>query len=88
MVPEDRRRSPRIKHPSHVKLFIESEQPVIVEAQDFSEIGLYMIYDSDISPAIDSRVKIQVQGVEDAQILEARVIRVSEGQGFAVEFLL
>lgn len=85
---EDRRRSPRIRNPIKVKLFMENETPVVVQAQDFSEIGLYLIYEHEMAPEINSLIKLQVQGVIDAQIVDAKVIRVAQGQGFAVEFII
>jgi hypothetical protein len=84
----ERRKSPRLQHQTPVKLFFDEENPVTVQAQDFSNIGLFLIFDNEMAPIIDSIVKIQVQGIENAQIIDARVIRVVDGRGFAVEFLL
>jgi len=82
---EERRKSVRFPHRVKVKLFLEHGN-VTVEALDFSEIGMYLIYNGDLTPLINSLIKLQLQEHKDAQIINVRVIRVEPGKGFAVEF--
>ena len=84
----EKRKHPRLRHPQNVKLNFATGESMYVQAQDFSEIGLYLIYENGVVPELHSQIKIQVQGIPDAPILVAKVIRVEQGKGFAVEFVL
>lgn len=80
------RRHERIKH--EVKIQIRSDAEVYtLQMRDFSESGLYLICSNTSIITIEDVIKVQTLEFEDAPILDAKVVRLEENIGFAVEFV-
>ncbi|MFT7234554.1 MAG: small ligand-binding sensory domain FIST [Methylophagaceae bacterium] len=80
------RRHERVKH--QVKIQVHSDAVVhTLQMQDFSESGLYLICPNTSIISIMDVVKVQTLEFEDAPLLDAKVVRVEENIGFAVEFI-
>jgi len=81
----NKRRHERIKHRANVKL----DAPSVVlnlEMRDFSESGLYLFCPDTSVVAVQDQVKVQTLEFEGAPVLDAKIVRLENDIGFAVEF--
>ncbi|MGZ4960241.1 MAG: PilZ domain-containing protein [Methylomonas sp.] len=84
----NQRRHMRLNHRAKIKLMVgDSSQVYILNMKDFSESGLFLLAPKEPMPPVDSIVEVQTTEIEDAPLQSARVVRLEEGVGFAVEFL-
>lgn len=84
----DHRRHPRLMHRARIKLVLPVlSQEYVLEMKDFSESGLFLLT-TDVVPEVGATVEVQTTEFEDAPVQTARVVRVEQGVGFAVEFVL
>lgn len=84
----NKRRHVRLKHQAKIKLILPVSQAYIVKMKDFSESGLFLYSSDEVLPPIGTIVQVQTTELEDAPIQTAKVIRVEQGVGFGLEFLL
>jgi len=82
------RRHERIKHRAKLRVLTHPNEVYILDMRDFSESGLYVMTDDTSIVDYDNNVDVQTLDIDDAPILPSKVIRIDEGKGFAVEFLL
>lgn len=79
------RRHQRLKHQAQIQVRSESELHSF-QMRDFSESGLFLLCTDTSIVTLQTQVKVQTMEFEDAPILDAKVVRIEEGVGFAVEF--
>ncbi len=56
--------------------------------KDFSESGLFLMSAGEVMPPVGAIIEVQTTEFEGAPIQTAKVIRIQEGVGFGVEFIL
>jgi PilZ domain len=84
----DRRRYIRLNHRAVVRVMPSREGGVYeCEMHDFSSGGVFFNCSVVNDIAKDSLVEVQTTEFEDAPVVMAKVVRVVEGEGFAVEFI-
>jgi hypothetical protein len=84
----NQRRHPRLKHRAKIRLIVPAlSQMYVVDMKDFSESGLYLLSPGEVMPPLGATVQVQTTEFEDAPIQTARVVRIEEEVGFAVEFI-
>jgi len=83
----NKRRHERVKHRAKLKVMTHPEQVYILDMQDFSESGLYILTDDTSIVGDGNTVEVQTLDIEDAPVLPSKVVRIDK-KGFAVEFLL
>jgi len=86
MTDNNQRRHERIKHQANIQISADSEVHTF-EMRDFSESGLYVFCSDTHFIQLQQQIKVQTLEFEDAPILEARVVRLEDNVGFAVEFI-
>lgn len=85
----NQRRHPRLKHRAKIRLIVPVLSQVhVVDMRDFSESGLFLLCKLETPPPIGAIVEVQTLEFEDAPLQTARVVRVEQAVGFAVEFIL
>jgi hypothetical protein len=85
----ENRRHTRLNHHAEIKVVMpDATQTLQVNMKDLSESGLFLMCEKQIIPPIGTIVQVQTTEFEGAPIQQAKVIRVEEGVGFGVEFLL
>mgnify|MGYP000052283723 CR=1 FL=1 len=79
------RRHERIKHRAKIRVLAHPEKVYVLDMQDFSESGLYVLTEDNTIVKLGDSVEVQTLELEDAPILPSKVMRVDK-RGFAVEF--
>jgi len=87
MTEKNKRRHNRLKHSAEIRVLTPPGVAVVVNMQDFSESGLYLLCNDTDFVKIDDIVNVNTLEFEDAPIQKAKVIRIEAGKGFAVEFI-
>ncbi len=84
----NQRRHIRLSHRAKIRLMASGlSQVYLLDMKDFSESGLFLLAPQEAMPSLNSIVEVQTTELEDAPIQSARVVRLEEGIGFAVEFI-
>ncbi len=84
----NQRRHTRLTHHAKVRLTLSgSSEFYILDMRDLSESGLFLLAPKEPAPSLNSIVKVQTTEFDDAPVQTARVVRLEEGVGFAVEFM-
>lgn len=78
----------RLMHRAKIRLMVNDlSKEYILDMKDFSESGLFLLAPGEAIPRIDDVVEVQTTEFEDALVQTAKVVRIEEGVGFAVEFI-
>lgn len=84
----NQRRHARLMHRASINLVSPILSQVhVLEMKDFSESGLFLLSSEEITPPLGTIVEVQTTEFEDAPLQTAKVVRIEEGVGFAVEFI-
>ncbi len=83
----NKRQHPRVNHQASIRIDLSTGESYTWLMRDFSESGLYVFCQQTDLITIDDKIKVQTLEMEDAPIIDARVVRVDEGKGFAVKFI-
>ncbi len=84
----NQRRHTRLTHLAKVRLTVSGSSDVyVLDMRDLSESGLFLLAPKGPAPSLNSIVKAQTTEFDDAPVQTARVVRLEEGVGFAVEFM-
>lgn len=84
----EHRRHPRLKHRAKIRIILPNRsEELIVEMRDFSQSGLSLLAGAQLVAPIGAIVEVQTTEFDDAPIQRARVVRIEDGVGFAVEFV-
>ncbi len=86
MAKQDLRKHERIKHQANIQVSAETEVYTF-EMRDFSESGLYLFCSDTRFIKLQQRVRVQTLEFEGAPILDAKVVRLEDNVGFAIEFI-
>lgn len=82
----NKRRHVRLRHSAEISLQIPPDDPVIVKMRDFSDSGLYLLgYVNNVE--LGDIVSLKTLEFDDAPTQQGKVVRIEQGQGFAVEFI-
>jgi len=79
------RRHERVKHRAKIRVMTRPEEVYVLDMNDFSESGLYVLTEDNTIVELGDTVEVQTLELDDAPILPSKVIRVDK-LGFAVEF--
>jgi hypothetical protein len=78
----------RLIHRAKIRLMINDlHHEYVLDMKDFSESGLYLFAPRDVMPEMGAIVEVQTTEFDDAPLQTAKVVRIEEGVGFAVEFI-
>jgi hypothetical protein len=85
---KDKRKHPRIKADVPLEVSHLYFGPLVINANDISEGGVYVVNDIELDvPPVGAIVNVQVMGlVEEIPFVQAEVVRRTE-TGFAMHFL-
>ena len=84
----DKRIHPRLIHRAPVLVIIPaSGKTERLQMQDFSAGGVFINCLNETLPQIGDEIQIQTLEIEDAPVLDVKVVRVIPQKGFAVEFM-
>ena len=84
----EHRRHPRLQHRTKIKVTIpNTDKHFFSEMRDFSQSGLFLLWSEDLGLERGTVVQVQTTEFEDAPIQTAKVIRIEQGTGVALEFI-
>lgn len=87
-ISNDKRMHPRLIHRAPVRVLHSSTgRTCQLQMQDFSTGGLFINCHEAPLPEVGDELQIQTLELEDAPVLNVKVVRVIPGKGFAVEFV-
>lgn len=82
------RRHPRLRHKAKIRVIVPVVcDEFIADMRDFSQSGLFLLAQEPVGVEKDSIIEVQTTEFDDAPVQRARVVRIEEGLGFAVEFI-
>lgn len=86
---ENRRKDVRLKHRAKIRLTVPvSSQMSVVDMRDFSENGLFVYSAGQVVLSIGDAVEVQTTEFDGAPIQAARVVRIEDGVGVGLEFMV
>lgn len=84
----DKRIHPRLIHRAPALVIIPaSGKTERLQMQDFSAGGVFINCFNETLPQISDEIQIQTLEIEDAPVLDVKVVSVIPQKGFAVEFM-
>lgn len=84
---QNKRRHARLVHKAPVRVTFSGGASEQLQMHDFSLSGLFLIFKKDNLPELGELIKVQTLEIDDAPILNTRVVRIVSGFGFGVEFM-
>jgi hypothetical protein len=84
----DNRRDQRLKHLAKVRVFASPNIANILNMRDFSDSGLFLLCADTSKIHIGDDVQVQTLEFDDAPIVPAKVRRIEQHIGYAIEFIL
>lgn len=88
MTDNEHRRHPRLQHRAQIKVSIpNTDKHFFAEMRDFSQSGLFLLWSEELGLEIGTIVQVQTTEFQDAPIQTAKVIRIEQGTGVALEFV-
>jgi hypothetical protein len=82
------RRDQRLKHLAKVGVFASPNIEKIFDMRDFSDSGLFLLCADTSKINIGDDMQVQTLEFDDAPIVPAKVRRIEQHVGFAIEFML
>ncbi len=86
MTNQNKRKHLRLKHRAKIRVINPPADSFIVDMLDFSEGGLFLLWEGESFVNIDDIIDVQTMEFEDAPIQRVKVIRIEPGKGFAAAF--
>ncbi|MGR9052110.1 MAG: PilZ domain-containing protein [Gammaproteobacteria bacterium] len=81
------RKHPRLNHRAEVQVTGADGRSERLHMRNFSHSGMFIQCHREKLPEVGDLLEVRTLEIDDAPVLTVRVVRVSEGQGFAVEFI-
>lgn len=82
------RRDQRLKHLAKVRVFFARNTEKLLDMRDFSDSGLFLLCADTSKIHFGDDVQVQTLEFDDAPIVPAKVRRIEQHVGFAIEFML
>lgn len=87
MTEQNKRRHPRLAHRARINVFISPSRSMVVQMQDFSEGGLFLLVQDASLLTLGQVFEVQTTEFPDAPIRQVKVVRIQDGVGVGVEFV-
>ncbi|MFT7414713.1 MAG: hypothetical protein ACI9FO_001373 [Methylophagaceae bacterium] len=84
----NKRRDERLKHVAKIRLLFAHNRERILDMRDFSSTGLFLFCSDTSIINLNDDVQVQTLELDDAPIVLAKVRRIEQHVGFAIEFVL